>query len=228
MLKVHSVLGKIRGIIKQDRKLIATSLAAGLVITMAWGLLSTAVYARNIQRGIAENVVRLHVLPHSNSESDQQLKLYVRDGVLNLMREFLTGDEDKTAALALIEANLDVIEARAYEIIRGHGANYVVNAYITHERFPTRHYDGITLPPGYYTAIRIDIGGATGQNWWCVAFPPLCFVNGARVQNRNPAEPTLQNVLTAEQYQLVTITPESGTRLQARFRVVELWNSIMR
>ena len=228
MLKVHNVLAQIKGIIKQDRKIIVASLVVGLVITLAWGLLSTAVYARNIQRGIAESVVRLHVLPHSNSESDQQLKLYVRDGVLNLMREFLTGDEDKTAALAIIETNLDIIEALAYEIVREHGADYTVSAYITRERFPTRHYDGITLPPGYYTAIRIDIGNATGRNWWCVAFPPLCFVNATRAQSRNPAEPTLQNVLTAEQYQLVTITPESGTRLQARFRVVELWNSVMR
>jgi len=228
MLKVHSVLGEIKGFIKRDRKLIVASLVAGLVITLGWGLLSTAVYARNIQRGIAESVVRLHVLPHSNSESDQQLKLYVRDGVLYLMREFLTGDEDKTAALALIEENLEVIEVRAYEILREHGAEYVVSAYITRERFPTRHYDGITLPPGYYTAIRIDIGAAVGQNWWCVAFPPLCFVNSTRAQSRNAGEPTLQNVLTAEQYQLVTVTPESGTRLQARFRVVELWNNIMR
>ena len=227
MLKVHNVLSRIAEFIKRDRKLIAVSLVAGLVITFAWGLASTAVYARNIQRGIAENVVRLHVLPNSNSESDQQLKLYVRDGVLDIMREFLTGYEDKAAVLALVEYNMHEIKARAYEIIREHGKDYSVTASITRERFPTRHYDGVTLPVGYYTAIRIDIGEAAGQNWWCVAFPPLCFVRATRVQTPSNYSP-LQNVLTAQQYELVTITPESGTRLQARFRVVEIWNGIMR
>jgi len=224
MTKLHTVLNSI----KRDKRLILTSLIIGLIITLTWGLVSTAIYAREMQRGIAERVVRLHVLPNSNSERDQALKLLVRDGILDIMHEFLTGDETKEDAIFLINSNIKLIEARAYQIIRENGADYKVSTDIIRERFPTRHYEGITLPPGYYTALRIDIGEASGNNWWCIVFPPLCFVNATRSQRQPTAETTLQNILTAEQYDLVTITPESGVRLQARFRIVELWQNLIR
>jgi len=211
--------------IKKDKKIILLSLATGLFITLSIGLLTSFIYARNIQRGIAENVLRLHVVANSNSYEDQTLKLHIRDGVLALMHEFLTGHESKSEVIEIIENNMPAIINRAENILSKFNSSYIITAKITYERFPTRHYEGISLPPGYYTALRINIGTAQGNNWWCIAFPPLCFVDATRPSN--PRTPTLQNVLTAEQYQLVT-APESGTTLRARFRIVEFWQNIIR
>ena len=226
MQRIKSAISTIAIHIRKDRKIIAASLAAGFVLTSAFLLLSSYIYARDIQRGIADSVLRLHVVANSNTPEDQALKLHVRDAVLDLMRDFLTGEEDKQTVINLVEANFPAIITRAENVLAEHNAVFMVEAQITRERFPTRHYDGISLPPGYYTALRINIGTATGTNWWCIAFPPLCFVDATRPQNTRT--PTLQNVLTAEQYRLVTTTPASGVNLRARFRIVELWQNIMR
>ena len=219
MPKFKSVSNAVLCHIKRDRRIVAVSLVVGFVLTIIIGLFSSYVYARNIHHGIAESIVRLHVVANSNSYEDQALKLYVRDETLELLRTFLMGDEDKSTVIELIETNMDTIIAHAQGVINERGFSYIVTAGFSYERFPTKHYENISLPPGYYTALRIDIGAADGHNWWCIAFPPLCFVDATR-----PQTPTLQNVLTAEQYELTTST---NVTMRARFRIVEFWQNIM-
>jgi stage II sporulation protein R len=215
-------MSKVIEFIKRDKKIILAAVAVGLVAAMVYGLYSSAVYASNMQNGIADNVLRLHVLANSNMDVDQALKLHVRDGVLDVMRGFLTGDENKADVIALIEKNMDIIAARAREVITEHGLEFDVNIYFSYEFFPTVSYEGVTLPVGWYDALRVEIGAGAGRNWWCVAFPPLCFVEETRPQTG------LNNVLTAEQYELVLTSPDSNVRLQARFKVVEVWQGLRR
>jgi stage II sporulation protein R len=211
--------------IKNEKKTLAFAFAAGLLITAVYGLYGSAGYAADTQKGIADSILRLHVLANSDSEDDQRLKLLVRDGVLDVMKGFLDGDEGKDEVTELVADNMGLIIDKVNEIVAANGFEYDISAGFSYERFPAADYGGIVLPTGRYDALRIEIGGGAGRNWWCVAFPPLCFVDAALPKDTRAADghdTPLRNVLTAEQYDLLH-AKGNGTRLQARFWVVEFW-----
>ena len=134
-------------------------------------------YAQNISTDIANNVFRLHVLANSDSEEDQNLKYKVRDSLLKYMREICGNCKNKQEAISLVEKNKENFKQIALDTIRSEGYSYDVNINIGNFEFPTKDYGDISLPAGYYDALRVEIGEAKGHNWWCVMFPPLCFVD---------------------------------------------------
>ena len=184
-----------------------------LMVAAALVLMSGAL-ALQTQDQLADKVVRLHVLANSDSEEDQALKLRVRDRVLERATELLEQSADRQEAEALLRGNLLELENLAAEEIAAAGYDYPVTAELTDTTFPTREYDGFTLPAGEYLALRIVIGEGAGQNWWCVVFPPLCTTASADV----PAS-ALAAGLTQEDVNL--ITEEPGYVL--KFQTVELW-----
>ena len=183
-----------------------------LMVAAALVLMSGAL-ALQTQDQLADKVVRLHVLANSDSEEDQALKLRVRDRVLERAAELLEQSADRQEAEALLRGNLLELENLAAEEIAAAGYDYPVTAELTDTTFPTREYDGFTLPAGEYLALRIVIGEGAGQNWWCVVFPPLCTTASADV----PAS-ALAAGLTQEDVNL--ITEEPGDVL--KFKTVEL------
>ena len=187
-----------------------------LMVAAALVLMSGAL-ALQTQDQLADKVVRLHVLANSDSEEDQALKLRVRDRVLERATELLEQSENRQEAEALLRGNLLELEALAAEEIAAAGYDYPVTAQLTDTNFPTREYDGFTLPAGEYLALRIVIGEGAGQNWWCVVFPPLCTTASADV----PAS-ALAAGLTQEDVNL--ITEEPGYVL--KFKTVELWERL--
>ena len=187
-----------------------------LMVAAALGLMSGAL-ALQTQDQLADPVVRLHVLANSDSEEDQALKLRVRDRVLERATELLEQSADRQEAEALLRGNLLELENLAAEEIAAAGYDYPVTAELTDTTFPTREYDGFTLPAGEYLALRIVIGEGAGQNWWCVVFPPLCTTASADV----PAS-ALAAGLTQEDVNL--ITEEPGYVLE--FKTVELWERL--
>ena len=187
-----------------------------LMVAAALVLMSGAL-ALQTQDQLADKVVRLHVLANSDSEEDQALKLRVRDRVLERATELLEQSENRQEAEALLRGNLLELEALAAEEIAAAGYDYPVTAQLTDTNFPTREYDGFTLPAGEYLALRIVIGEGAGQNWWCVVFPPLCTTASADV----PAS-ALAAGLTEEDVNL--ITEEPGYVL--KFKTVELWERL--
>lgn len=187
-----------------------------LMVAAALFLMSGAL-ALQTQDQLADKVVRLHVLANSDSEEDQALKLRVRDRVLERATELLEQSENRQEAEALLRGNLLELEALAAEEIAAAGYDYPVTAQLTDTNFPTREYDGFTLPAGEYLALRIVIGEGAGQNWWCVVFPPLCTTASADV----PAS-ALAAGLTEEDVNL--ITEEPGYVL--KFKTVELWERL--
>lgn len=187
-----------------------------LMVAAALVLMSGAL-ALQTQDQLADKVVRLHVLANSDSEEDQALKLRVRDRVLERATELLEQSADRQEAEALLRGNLLELEALAAEEIAAAGYDYPVTAELTDTTFPTREYDGFTLPAGEYLALRIVIGEGAGQNWWCVVFPPLCTTASADV----PAS-ALAAGLTQEDVNL--ITEEPGYVL--KFKTVELWEQL--
>ncbi|NMA99948.1 MAG: stage II sporulation protein R [Firmicutes bacterium] len=128
-------------------------------------------------RAFAQSLIRLHVVAHSNSPTDQALKLVVRDAVLRETREILAETQDKQQAYALLREHEQKLQARAQEVVFAQGFDYPVQVRMGHFDFPWRDYGNLVLPEGSYDAVRVEIGGATGDNWWCVLFPPLCLAD---------------------------------------------------
>lgn len=121
-------------------------------------------------------VVRIHIRANSNSEGDQSVKLKVRDNVVDFITEIISECNTSDEVLSVLSRNLDDIENIANDVLKDNGYTYSSSASIDYEYFPSRDYDGVTFPADYYNALIIRLGTGTGDNWWCVAYPPLCFV----------------------------------------------------
>ena len=140
-----------------------------LIITLLISVMPT-----DAEANIYEDTIRLHILANSDSREDQELKIVVRDGVLNEFGERLRLAGSFEAAEKLCEDIIPEIEKYAESIIREAGYSYDVNIKLGEEWYETRDYNGFSLPCGYYTSLRILIGEGEGKNWWCVMYPPLC------------------------------------------------------
>ncbi|MDD4239246.1 MAG: stage II sporulation protein R [Desulfotomaculaceae bacterium] len=153
----------------------------------------------------SDGLIRLHVLANSDSEADQALKRKVRDEIIQAMApEFLASGDIDSARLTA-RANLNRIELIASRVIQAEGKDYPVTAKLDTFPFPTKHYGAFILPAGEYEAVRVVIGSGGGTNWWCVLFPPLCFVDMTRIATINtaamrfPANPSTHNVVAGKQ-----------------------------
>ena len=194
-------------------KLVEIALLIGLAVFLASGGL-----ALRAQDQLSERVVRLHVLANSDGEEDQALKLKVRDRVLARATELLTQAGDRGEAETLLRSALPELEELAARELRASGCDYPVRAELTDTEFPTREYDGFTLPAGEYLALRVVIGQGAGRNWWCVVFPPLCAAASGDV----PAS-ALAAGLTEEEVSLIT---EEDQGYVLKFKTIELWESL--
>ena len=201
-------------IVPENRlKCIEIALLIGLAVFLISGGL-----ALRTQTRLADRVVRLHVLANSDGEEDQALKLLVRDRVLAQATELLTQAKDRTEAETLLREELPELEALAVRELRANGCAYPVTAELTDTEFPTREYDGFTLPAGEHLALRVVIGEGAGRNWWCVVFPPLCTAASADV----PAA-ALSAGLSEEQVGLIT---EEDQGYVLKFKAVEWWEQV--
>ena len=124
-------------------------------------------------------VVRFHVRANSDSETDLALKYEVRDAVLALLAEDLQKAENDSEAILYLAQNLSEIRNTARAVVEEAGYHYDVKAYITREEFPIREYGDLVLPAGTYRALRIDIGEAKGENFWCMLYPMMCYTMDA-------------------------------------------------
>ncbi|MBP3389527.1 MAG: stage II sporulation protein R [Clostridia bacterium] len=184
------------------------ALAVGLVACLVLSLCSFGGQCADIR----DKVVRVHVLANSDSKEDQALKLKVRDAVLTAADGMLEACDDREQALCAIEACLPELTAAAEERVAAEGYDYPVKVGLCRMYFTTREYDSGTLPAGLYDALRVEIGAAEGQNWWCVVFPTICL----------PASGgSWDSVLTSDEVDIVE-NPEHYT---IGFKVVEWWES---
>ena len=122
--------------------------------------------------------LRIHVRANSNSETDQAVKYRVRDAVVEFLTPTVAECETKAEAMAAVKRQLPAISAVADEVLRENGFSYGARASLRQEEFPTRVYENATLDAGMYDALIVELGTGTGDNWWCVVYPPLCFTAG--------------------------------------------------
>ena len=167
-------------------------------------------------KGIREEVLRLHVIANSDEDYDQELKLKVRDAVLMSGEEVFSGSEDIISAESEIADKKDVILHSAIEAIRNLGYDYDVKIELARSYFPTRTYDNLTLPAGYYKAVKVIIGEGKGKNWWCIMFPPLCLP--AATDNKE----VIGKYLGDDEMKIVTSNPD----YEVRFWLIEKYYDI--
>ena len=215
---------KIKAQIIKDRKIILASVAMGFVFTLGVAFITYA-YSERIQGGIADSVLRFHVRANSNTAEDQLLKMDVKKAVLDSLYNGLPNTATKEEAIAYIMENIDKITLAAKDTINRKGHNHPVKAYITTSFFPTMPYGDIALPAGYYDALRIDIGEGIGENWWCVMFPPLCYVDLSVAELPENERDALRYILTSSEYAVITSRNSSSTDVSIRFKVVEWWQN---
>lgn len=210
-------------ILKKEKNIILLSIFIGIFFTIIF-MISTKVYSNNIQQGIADEVIRLHVLANSDNPYDQDLKIKVKNGVIQMLKQDLNNSMSKDETRIVLLKNLDKIEQKATEIIKQNGYDYNVSAKISFENFPTKQYANVVLPAGQYEALKIEIGEAKGKNWWCVMFPPLCFVDATFSQIPKQYDDTLKNILTNEQYDIVTNADNpNNIPVKIKFKIIEMW-----
>jgi len=160
----------------------------------------------DLQKNLAEEVFRFHVLANSDSEEDQALKMEVKEAVLNYMKEQLPKSDNVEMTKAWAAEHCTEIEQLAGSLIQERGYDYPVRAKVTRCDFPEKSYGDITFPAGEYEALRIEIGKAKGQNWWCVLYPNLCFIDAVRAVVPEKGKEELKEVLDEQTYDMVTAT----------------------
>ena len=194
-------------------KFFEIALLIGLAVFLTSGAL-----ALRTQDELADKVVRLHVLANSDSEEDQALKLRVRDAVLEQATAILEQSADRREAESRLRGQILELERIAAKEIAAEGYDYPVTVNLENTDFPTKEYDGFTLPAGEYLALRVIIGEGQGRNWWCVVFPPLCTAASADV----PAS-ALAAGFSEEEVGLIT---EEDQCYVLKFKAVEWWETL--
>ena len=178
-------------------------------------------YASNISEGLSENIFRLHILANSDSEEDQTLKLKVRDAILEYMQTLTENTSDKQTVIEMSKTHMDDFQEIAENVIQENGYDYSVNIEIGNFYFPTKYYGNISLPAGNYDALKIEIGEAKGQNWWCSLFPPLCFVSVSSGIVDEEGEAYLKENLSEEEFAIVS---GSSNEVEFKFKIIEIIN----
>ena len=188
-------------------------------IKVAVSLLVIAAFIFNIAGFAADcaevrrDVLRLHVVGASDSDFDQQLKLKVRDAVLEKGGAIFEGTVTADEAEKIITPRIAELKAAAEAVLLENGCDYTVEITVGEEYFATRCYENFTMPAGVYTAVRVNIGTAEGKNWWCVMFPPLCLP---------AATADADAFFTDDEMKVVSSSPE----YEPRFKIVEIIESI--
>lgn len=194
-----------------------------IVLFLFYTFICAFSYASSVSSDIADNVFRLHIIANSDTDEDQNLKLIVRDNILNYMKEIASSVSSKEEAVEIITSHLDDFYNIAIDTIRSAGYDYDVSLSVGQFDFPTKEYGDISLPAGIYDALRIEIGEAQGHNWWCVMFPTLCFVDVSSGSLDEGSKGVLEDNLSDEEFSLIS---DDSADVKFKFKVVEFFENI--
>ena len=162
---------------------------------------------------IYDSVLRLHVIANSDSTADQKIKLLVRDEILKVSEDMFSNCKSREEAQSKAIENIYLFEDVARKTVIENGYDYPVSITLSNEEYPAKNYESCCFPAGEYLSLRVMIGNAEGQNWWCVLFPPMCI--GAASTSDAYAEVGL----TGEQYHMITQTDDPKYKI--RFKLLE-------
>ena len=193
-----------------------------ILIGLFIGIKNNSVQAAGSIESVSEKVIRFHVLANSDSKEDQDLKLKVRDAVIEFVSPSLKNSKNIDESREILLGLQDEVVELAEKVIKEEGYDYSVDVELAMTNFPVKTYGNVTLPQGEYEAFRVLIGEAEGQNWWCVMFPPLCFIDMTKGQiSYEQSEEELAKILTEEEFDL--ITEDEDSTIEFRFKLADLF-----
>lgn len=201
---------------------------AGVLLSAALVFTTVMAYTSQEVSNISSSVLRLHIIANSDGEADQQLKLRVRDEIISSCSDLFENCQNAEQSQKIAADNIEYITEVANQVISENGFDYSASCSVEQCRFPTKQYkneyDGvISLPRGMYTALNIRLGRSEGQNWWCVMYPPLCFVDGVATVNQESSN-LLRSELGDAEYELITESDSPG--VQIKFKLAEVLGSL--
>lgn len=191
-----------------------------ILLFVAFFIVTAYSYATTVSNELSDNIFRLHILANSDSDEDQALKLKVRDAIIEYMKTLTNDLSDKQSAMAIANEHLDNFKQIAEQVIQENGYDYSVDLEIGNFYFPTKYYGNLSLPAGNYDALRIKIGKAEGQNWWCSLFPPLCFVSVTSGVVDAEGEEYLRENLSDEEFAIIA---GDSSDVEFKFKIIEMF-----
>ena len=210
-----------KGMVKMT-KLIKKPIFITITAFIFFLIFSAYSYASSISSDLSKSVFRLHVIANSDSDEDQSLKLQVRDKLLDYMNSITANVRSKDDAIKIAQDHQKDFQIIAEQTILDKGYSYPVTVEIGNYEFPTKQYGDITLPSGYYDALRVKIGKASGHNWWCVMFPPLCFVDVTSGIVPDSSKEQLKENMSSEDYSIIS---NDNSVTEFKFKIVELFKN---
>lgn len=181
-------------------------------------------YVTAVSRNISDSVFRLHVIANSDSDEDQALKLKVRDKLLEYMNSLCSSTSSKEDSMRIANEHIEDFSEIAKDVILENGYDYDVEISVGECDFPTKNYGDVSLPAGTYDALRVKIGSANGHNWWCVMFPPLCFVDVSSGVVSEESKELLEDTMSDEEFDLITES-DNNSEMNFKFKLVELFEN---
>ena len=200
---------------KRDLFLCITCLLLALLFSMAEGRSTDEALAARI----APEILRFHVLANSDSTDDQNLKLKVRTMLLNTIYEEMGENASLEETKTYVRSHKTRLEEKAEMYMRTLGYDYPAHMELTYTYFPTKTYGDMVFPCGNYEAVRVKIGEGKGRNWWCVLYPPLCFVDSSYAVVPDTSKEILRESIDASDYKKLN---KESPKIHIRLKVVDL------
>lgn len=211
-------LESIRGMRKASKWILA------VLYSLIFLFLLFCFYAEKVNQDLSDSMIRLHIVANSNSETDQSLKYRVRDAIIEYMNERMDALESKESAKSYVNDHIGEIEDVANKVIATEGLKDQAKVSLGKFPFPTKRYENVILPAGFYDAVKVEIGRAEGENWWCVMFPPLCFVEDTKGEMEEAYMGVLKDELSEEEMDIIlTSDSEAEIPVEIKFKIVEIF-----
>lgn len=218
---------------KIDRNIKFRIILFGIMFFVVIGFMVTSIYTQlskidKFSDDYKEKLIRFHVLANSDSDEDQALKLKVRDEVINYLQPKLKHSKSIKESEQIILKEKNNLINICENTIEQNGYNYGVTVDLGYSKFPTKQYSSVVLPAGEYKSLKISIGKGQGKNWWCVMFPPLCFVDEQSNVIDKETDEKLREVLTDEEYELIVEKDNKKVNnLEIKFKIIEIAQKIL-
>jgi len=212
------------GLVKLKKKVVCGIIV--ITLLFAGGMYVVNAESLNLQSSIEQKLIRFHVIANSDSVQDQAVKLKVRDKVLEYISPKLKNSKSKEESEKILREHDKEIIKISENTLKENGYQYTVTTRIGKENFPVKVYGNITLPQGEYDAYKIIIGSGQGKNWWCVMFPPLCFVDITKGEvSYRENEKRMKQVLSENEYNAVDNTRKKD-EIKIRFKLADIIKNI--
>lgn len=191
------------------------------ILFLLYFIFNSISYSYSISNDLEKNLFRLHIIANSDSDEDQNLKLYIRNNVINYLKNYKFSN--KKELITFLKEHENELNQIIQSSINQKGYNYNFSIEIGNSFFPQKKYENIILPSGYYDGLKIKLGKAEGKNWWCVLFPPMCLINESTCELPKESELILENSLSEESNSIVSSDTQ---KYKFKFKIVDFFNNL--